>query len=527
MKWVHNLNERVADSVVGKYFHLKERKSTFTTELRAGLVCFLTTSYILAVNSGILSDTGGTCTDADCTGPKKGQPGCRFTDPGFQTCVQEVRRSIITATAATSLMACFLMGAVANMPLAVAPGMGINAYFAYTVVGFYGTGMITYQEALAAVFIEGWIFIAISLTGVRGRLVSLVPKSIMLATAGGIGLFLAFIGLQNSEGIGLVTYNSATLGKRLHLATLWLGVVGLLVMVMLMARKVKGAIMFGIVFTTFVSWIPGHQASYLGAESPVPGGADRMAFFKNVVSVPDARKTTLAWSFAAFGRSELWVALITFLYLDFLDATGTLFSMATMLNQRMPGFVNDKDKSFPRQLQAFCVDGVAIVIGSLLGCAPLTVYIESASGPALILVGAMMMENLVDIDWADVRHAIPAFITIVCMPLTYSIAYGVIAGVCSYMVVYFGCFLLDLVDVALGKQNMQEVLFNNCPDAFQDKMKKPVPFKSPSVVLQEHINPEHATHFAAVASGGSAKDVQQGLDLPVSDVSARVDRPGK
>ncbi|WIA36283.1 hypothetical protein OEZ86_007609 [Tetradesmus obliquus] len=589
MKWVHSLNEKVAASKVGSYFELKQRGSTFSTEIRAGIVTFLTTSYILAVNSGILSDTGGTCTDADCTGPKAGQPGCRFTDPGFQSCVQEVRRSLISATAATSLMACFLMGAIANLPLAVAPGMGINAYFTYSVVGFYGTGMITYQQALAAVFIEGWIFIFISLTGVRGRMVSLVPKSIMLATAGGIGLFLAFIGLQNSEGIGLVTYNSATLvtlggcprenriyqysiadpspdavckmspdtntlmaelgppsssfmckGKRMHLATMWLGICGLTIMAMLMARRVKGAIMVGILFTTFISWIPNHGASFLGANSQIPGGADRYEFFRNVVSVPNAKKTTLAWNFDAFHKSELWVALITFLYLDFLDATGTLFSMASMLNHRIPGFVDEKTKAFPRQLFAFCVDGIAIVIGSLLGCAPLTVYIESASGireggrtgitalvvafgffislfftpliasippfatgPALVLVGAMMMENLVDIDWADVRHAVPAFITIVTMPMTYSIAYGVIAGCCSYIVLYLGNFLLDLIGVALGRDSIQNVLYNNCPEAFQDKMKTPVPFKSPSAVLQHHVNPEHAAHHAAA----DAKDV--------------------
>lgn len=619
MGWVHTLNTRVADSKVGRYFELSARNSTFSTEIRAGIVCFLTTCYILAVNSGILSDTGGTCTDADCTGPKKGQPGCRFDDVGFQACVQEVRRSLISATAATSLMACFLMGAVANLPLAVAPGMGINAYFTYSVVGYLGTGKITYQQALAAVFVEGWIFILISLTGVRGRLVSLVPKSIMLATAGGIGLFLAFIGLQNSEGIGLVTYNSATLvtlggcpranrvyqytianttaaaickpdpdtglleaslgppsstyqcqGKRMHLATMWLGISGLAIMVLLMARKVKGAIMVGILFTTFLSWIPGHQATYLGEESQVPGGADRKAFFSQVVSVPDARKTTLAWSFDAFGNPDLWVALITFLYLDFLDATGTLFSMATMLGHRIPGFVDDKTKAFPRQLFAFCVDGVAIIIGSLLGCAPLTVYIESASGireggrtgitalvvafgffislfftpliasippyatgPALILVGAMMMENLVDIDWADVRNAVPAFITVVTMPLCYSIAYGVIAGVCSYMFLYMCNFAIDLIEVALGRRELRTVLYENCPDAFQDKMKRPAPFKSPSAVLQYHENPEHAAHHAAIAArdGGlpPAKsvdcDAATGADLPTHAPAAGKEAP--
>eukprot|EP00879_Flechtneria_rotunda_P021106 GHRR01022235.1.p1 GENE.GHRR01022235.1~~GHRR01022235.1.p1 ORF type:complete len:199 (+),score=36.61 GHRR01022235.1:292-888(+) len=198
--------------------------------------------------------------------------------------------------------------------------------------------------------------------------------------------------------------------------------------------------------------------------------------------------------------------------------------MASMLNHRMPGFVNDKDKSFPRQLFAFCVDGVAIVIGSLLGCAPLTVYIESASGireggrtgitaivaafgffislfftpliasippyatgPALILVGAMMMENLVDIDWGEVRQAVPAFITVVTMPLTYSIAYGVIAGVCSYMVLYLLNFICDLFEVVFGRKRLQQVLYDNCPDVFQDKLKLSAPFKAPSAVLQVRL----------------------------------------
>ncbi|WIA38688.1 hypothetical protein OEZ86_001993 [Tetradesmus obliquus] len=609
MKWIDSLNDGFAASRVGQYFQVKQRGSTFSTEVRAGLVTFLTTCYILAVNAGILSDSGGNCSDADCTGPKAGQPGCRFDDAGFQSCVQEVRRSLITATAASSLMACFLMGAIANLPLAVAPGMGINAYFTYSVVGFYGTGMITYQQALAAVFIEGWIFILISLTGVRGKLVSLVPKSIMLATAGGIGLFLAFIGLQNSNGIGLITYNSATLvtlggcprenriyqysiadpspeavcktnpdtnammanlgpasytfmckGKRMHLATMWLGICGLAFMVLLTGRRVKGAIMYGILFTTFMSWIPGHAASFLGDNPQVPGGAERFEFFRKVVSVPDARKTTLAWSFDAFHKSELWVALVTFLYLDFLDATGTLFSMASMLNHRIPGFVDEKTKAFPNQLFALCVDGIATVIGSLLGCAPLAVYIESASGireggrtgitaltvafgflvslfftpliasippfatgPALVLVGAMMMENVVDIDWADVRQAVPAFITIVTMPMTYSIAYGLIAGLCSYLVVYLGNLIMDLIGVAMGKDTLHNVLYNNCPDAFQHKMKVPAPFKSPSVVLQHHVNPEHAAHHAAADAKDIAYDGNDG-SVQIDDDSDDVAR---
>jgi len=500
-------------------------------------------------------------------------------------------------------MACFLMGAVANLPLAVAPGMGINAYFTYTVVGFLGTGKITYQEALAAVFIEGWIFLIISISGVRGKIISAVPKCIMLATAGGIGLFLAFIGLQKSEGIGLVTYDPATLvtlggcpranrvyqysvanatvdavcpmdpktneltlnlgpmspnykcvGKRLHSANTWMGIAGVAVMAILMAKKVKGAIMMGIAFVTFISWIPGHGGSYLGAGSEIDGGAERLDYFKNVVSVPDASKTTLAWSWAAFGKSELWVALITFLYLDFLDATGTLFSMASMLNHRIPGFIDERTKAFPRQVFAFSVDGIAIILGSLFGCAPLTVYIESASGireggrtgitaivvafgffislfftplivsippyatgPALILVGAMMMENIIDIDWANVREAIPAFITIIVMPLTYSIAYGVIAGICSYLFLYLALLLIDLLLIPFTKRPVRDVLDEHRPDLFAPSVtKEPEPFQSPSVVLQEHVRPEHA----ALAEANRAKDYG---DVLVGDIIVKDD----
>ncbi|WIA33567.1 hypothetical protein OEZ86_006691 [Tetradesmus obliquus] len=605
MGWVHSMNEAVANSKAGRYFHLRERGSTFSTEIRAGIVCFLTICYILAVNSGILADTGGTCSDADCTGPRAGQPGCRFDDPGFKACQGQVRQSLITATAASSLVACFLMGALANLPLAVAPGMGINAYFTYSVVGFMSTGMITYQEALAAVFVEGWIFILISLTGVRGRIVSLVPRSIMLATAGGIGLFLAFIGLQSSEGLGLVQYNSATLvtlggcplqnrvyqytipdpstaavcptssqtgqveaqlgppsstfscqGKRLHSPTLWLGAAGLGFMAVLMAKRVKGALMLGIVATTAISWIPGHAASYLGAGSQVPGGEQRLEVFKHVVSLPNASKTSLAWSFSAFHRGELWVALVTFLYLDFLDATGTLFSMASLLNHRIPGFINERDNSFPRQLFAFCIDGIAIVIGSLLGCAPLTVVIESASGireggrtgitalvvslcffislfltpliasvppfatgPALILVGAMMMENLVDIDWADVQQAIPAFLTVALMPLTYSIAYGVIGGICSYIFLALCLLVLDLGSVLLRRKTLRQVLDHHTPGVFKGRNdeQQAKPFRSASAELQEHVNPEHAAHHTAVEGKDQADLVADILKHP-SDV---------
>lgn len=510
---------------------------------------FLTTCYILAVNSAILTDSGGPCTDADCTGPLAGQPGCRFhRDSGFDACLAATRRSLVAATAATSAIGCLLMGVVANLPLAVCPGMGVNAFFAYTVVGYLGTGRISYREALAAVFVEGWIFIFDAVVGVRASLIAMVPKALMLSTAGGIGLFLAFIGLQKSEGIGLIAMDPTTLVTlggcpranqvpvytlidptpsgvckadavtgtlkleigapsanirclegRMHSPTLWLGVAAFLIIAVLMSKRVKGSIMAGIVFATVVSWIPGHGASYLGPNAEIPGGEARMETFRRIVSVPDASKTSLTWSFAAFGTPQLWIALVTFLYLDLLDTTGTFFSMSQLLNRFLPGFVNEAN-AFPRQLLAFVVDGVSIIIGSLLGCAPLTTYIESASGireggrtgltavvtsfgyflalfftplivsippyasgPALVVVGALMMESVVDIEWSSPRQAIPAFLTITLMPLTYSIAYGLVAGIGSYLAIHCMLLVIDMTSAVATRRPVRLVLLQYLP----------------------------------------------------------------
>ncbi|GBF94236.1 adenine guanine permease [Raphidocelis subcapitata] len=620
VSFVDRLDERVSASKVGKYFHLNDRKTRLSREVRAGIVTFLTACYILAVNSAILADTGGTCRDSDCTGPAKG-PGCRFlNDPGYDMCVAKVRRSLVTATAATAAMSSFLMGAVANVPFAIMPGMGVNAYFAYTVVGYRGTGMISYEQALAAVFIEGWIFVLLSISGLRSGALTLVPRSTMLATAGGIGLFLAFIGLQKSEGMGIVVADPATLvglggcplenqvhffaptntsaqaickmdvwskqmkadmgppspnykcvGGRLHSATMWLGISGFLVIVVLMARRVNGAIMMGILFTTFISWIPMHAASYLGPTSNIPGGVERMAEFRQVVSVPNAQKTSLTWNFSAFGNSQLWVALITFLYLDFLDATGTMYSMASMIDKDLPGFINQRDKSFPRSIYAFTLDGIGIVIGSLLGCAPLTVCLESAAGireggrtgitaivagfcffiamfftplivsippyatgGALIIVGALMMESIVDVDWGDIREAVPAFLTIAIMPLTYSVAYGVIAGLAAHIVITLSMFALDMVGALVKGENKRAVLLKYTPEIMHDRVARSRPFKSIAALTGEQTNEEHARHFSEVKralssskdnaqpySGGSATAAAAGPAAVAGDDSAR------
>ncbi|KXZ42897.1 hypothetical protein GPECTOR_112g267 [Gonium pectorale] len=522
---------------VGRYFCFKERKAKFTTEIRAGTVTFLTMAYILAVNGAIVSDTGGPCTVHDCT-YNKGQ--------------ERAKRSMVSATAIGSFVSCMLMGLVGNLPFGLAPGMGANAFFAYTVVGFFGTGgMVSYQDALAASFCEGLLFILISVVGLRGKLTSLVPKSLMLATSGGIGLFLAFIGLQTNEGIGLVSFDPATLvtlggckledraymytvkdtssvcriddaGRlvanlgpasvnyrcynqmKMRSASMWLGILGGLLMVLLMARGFRAAIMIATLFVTFVSWIPGHEASYLGASSQIAGGEERLVYFKKVVSMPDATFTALKLRFSAFGTSQLWMTILSDLYLDLLDSTGTFFSMANYINKRLPGFVDPVKKTFPRMTLCYCADASAVCVAALLGLPPINTYVESATGireggrtgitaiviglyfgasmfltptissippyatgPALILVGALMMENLLDIDWKDYTHAIPAFITIAVVPMTYSIAYGILAGILSYLALYILLLVYDLATLPFTDKTLASVLAAAKPECLK------------------------------------------------------------
>ncbi|KAF8009868.1 hypothetical protein BT93_J0756 [Corymbia citriodora subsp. variegata] len=518
------LNEHVAGSWVGKRFKLSERKTTFTTELRAGTATFLTMAYILAVNASILTDSGGTCSVADCVplcsdttvsvsnctgaGLRIIQPDetCKFdpVNPGYALCLTKVRKDLIVATVASSLIGCVIMGTFANLPLALAPGMGTNAYFAYTVVGYHGSGNISYQSALAAVFIEGLLFLLISAIGLRAKLAKLIPKPVRISSSAGIGLFLAFIGLQNSEGIGLVGYSGSTLltlggcpssslvsvapvenaangtvsllpggttsaaiyclHDRMESPTMWLGIVGFVIIAYCLVKNVKGAMIYGIVFVTAISWFRNTKVT---AFPHTDAGDAAYAYFKKVVDVHAIKKTAGALSFKNIGKGYFWEALITFLYVDILDTTGTLYSMA-----RFAGFA-DQNGDFEGQYFAFMSDATSIVVGSLLGTSPVTAFIESSTGireggrtgltaltvagyfflaffitpllasipawavgPPLILVGVLMMKSVVEIDWNDMRHAIPAFITLLLMPLTYSIAYGLIGGIGTYIVLH-------------------------------------------------------------------------------------------
>ncbi|KAI3519691.1 hypothetical protein L1887_08906 [Cichorium endivia] len=515
------LNTFVARSRIGKRFKLDERNTTFTTELRAGTTTFLTMAYILAVNATILSDSGATCSVSDCiplcsdpsfttncTGPDlrliEPDISCKFppVNPGYTACLERVRKDLIVATVASSLIGCVIMGIFANLPLALAPGMGTNAYFAYTVVGFHGSGNISYESALAAVFIEGIIFLLVSAVGLRAKLAKLVPKPVRISSSAGIGLFLAFIGLQNNEGIGLIGYSPSTLltlgacpissraslapvitfpngtvsllpggsvsgdimcvNNRMESPTLWLGVVGFVIIAYCLVKHVKGAMIYGIVFVTAVSWFRNTQVTVF---PHTPTGDSAFQYFKQIVDVHKIQSTAGALSFSSINKGYFWEALATFLYVDILDTTGTLYSMA-----RFAGFSNE-DGDFEGQYFAFMSDASAIVVGSLLGTSPVTAYIESSTGireggrtgitaltvagyfmlsffftpllasipawavgPPLILVGVLMMKSVVEIDWEDMRQAIPAFMTLILMPLTYSIAYGLIGGIGTYMV---------------------------------------------------------------------------------------------
>lgn len=254
---------------------------------------------------------------------------------------ETLKLNLITATAASSCISCFVIGYFANLPLALAPGMGINAYVAYQVVGPLGTGSLTYSQVMAAIFVEGWIFILLSLTGIRGGVIKYMPQNVSFAASVGIGLLLAFTGLRN---LGVVVFDPYTLvalggctdGSREHVyvtttqplptptvnssifteggayscsggemrsATMWLGISGGVITAILLTRRVRGALFIGIAYVTIISWIPGHAASYLGAGSSIPGGEVRLDTFKQVVAAPSLSQTGLSWDWSAFNTS--------------------------------------------------------------------------------------------------------------------------------------------------------------------------------------------------------------------------------
>ncbi|KAL2256663.1 hypothetical protein VTK26DRAFT_1329 [Humicola hyalothermophila] len=489
MGWIDKTNEAIGRSVVGRWFklegcgHPKERKgSKFFTEMRAGFASFFAMAYIIAVNASIVSDSGGTCV---CPNPKDGPDPWCDNNTEYLLCKAEVKRDLITATAAISALGTFFMGAVANLPVGIAPGMGLNAYFAYTVVGPHGNGPVPYNVALTAIFIEGFIFFALALLGLRQWLARAIPRCIKLATSVGIGLFLTLIGLTYAEGIGLVVGGSSVpialagcleehknkLGEcpdsfKMRSPMLWIGIFcGGIFTAMLMMYRVKGAIIAGIILVSVISWPRNTPVTYFPYTEL---GDDKFDFFRKVVDFhPISHVLNVqAWDIGSYG-GQFGLALITFLYVDILDCTGTLYSMANYAK-----LVDPVTQDFEGSTLAYMVDSLTIVVGSVFGTPPVTAFVESgagigeggktgltamftglcffvsiffapifasippwATGCVLVLIGSMMVKTVTEINWRYLGDALPAFLTIAIMPFTYSIADGLIAGICTYILI--------------------------------------------------------------------------------------------
>jgi AGZA family xanthine/uracil permease-like MFS transporter len=311
-------------------------------------------------------------------------------DEAYGLCLLEVNRDFITATAAIAALGSFLMGIAANLPVAVAPAMGLNAYLAYQMVGFHGTGPIDYSVAMTAVFVEGFIFVALSLLGIRQWLARIIPASIKVACGAGIGLFLTLIGLSYSAGLGAITGAKATplelggcppefrdeatgmcLSHKATNPTMWLGfLVGGVLTALLMTYKVRGAMIVGIALVSIFSWPRDTSITYFPRDTI---GDSRFEFFKNVVAFHPIKRTLLAqsWDLSQVG-GQFALAVFTMLYVDILDATGTLYSMA-----RFSGVVDPVTGDFPKSTIAYSADAIAISIGSLFGSSPVTAFVES------------------------------------------------------------------------------------------------------------------------------------------------------
>ena len=420
-------------SGLDRYFGLSRHGSTPARELRAGLTIFLSMSYILFVNPQVLSSA---------------------------IPVPNASLQLLMTTAISAAFGSLIMGLIARYPFAQAPGMGLNAFFAYTVVQGLG---VPWQTALGAVFISGVLFVLLSVVGARQAIVQAIPRSLKFAITAGIGAFLAFLGLKNA---GVVVANPATLLAlgNLTLPPVWLALAGLILTAVLMTRRVTGAILWGILLVTLLGIVlrlPLYAGGADGALQAFPGFGGQ---FLGIFGAP-------VWPGDLVGQLDLGGALglgllsvvFTFFFVDFFDATGTL----TGLSQRA-GFL-DEQGHMPRARRLFAMDGLAAMFGAFMGTSTTTAYVESASGigeggrtgltavtvgvlfllsmflwplagaipsaataPALILVGALMMDSVRHIDWDDLSDSVPAFLTIIAMPLTFSIANGVSLGVISF-----------------------------------------------------------------------------------------------
>lgn len=435
-----------------KFFHLKENNTTVKTEILAGITTFMTMAYILAVNPNILSSTG--------------------MDHG----------AVFTATAVAAFLGTLCMALFANYPFALAPGMGLNAYFAYTVV--LGMGY-SWKVALAAVLVEGIIFIVLSLFNVREAIFDAIPFNLKKAVSVGIGLFIAFIGLQNAKivigGSTLLSlfsvdnYNAilqkdATVNGTEFVAasandvgiTVLLAIIGIIITGVLVAKNIKGNILWGILIT----WLLGIICQFTGLYVPNPdlGYYSLLPDFSSGISIPSLSPIFAKFSLEGIPILEFIVIVFAFLFVDLFDTLGTLIGVSAKADML------DKDGKLPRIKGALMADAVATTAGAVLGTSTTTTFVESASGvteggrtgltaittailfglslflspiflaipsfataPALVIVGFYMLSAVSDIKFSDPAEGIPAFICIAAMPFFYSISEGISMGVISYV----------------------------------------------------------------------------------------------
>ena len=423
-----------------KVFHLSENHTDVKTEVIAGVTTFMTMAYILAVNPNILSASG--------------------MDAG----------AVFTATALASLVATLLMAAFANYPFVLAPGMGLNAYFAYTVVLQMG---YTWQMALAAVFVEGLIFILLSLTNVREAIFNAIPINLKHAVSVGIGLFIAFIGLQNAK----IVVDSTTLVSvysfkgsieagtfQAEGITVLLALIGILLTAVLVVKNVKGNILWGILGT----WILGIICELVGLYRPDPelGMFSVLPDFSSGFGIPSMAPTFFKMDFSGILSLNFLTIMFAFLFVDMFDTLGTLIGVASKADML------DEDGKLPKIKGALLSDAVGTSLGAVFGTSTTTTFVESASGvaeggrtgltavvsaalfglalflspiflaipsfataPALIVVGFLMITSITKIDFADYTEALPCYISMIAMPFMYSISEGIAMGVISYVVI--------------------------------------------------------------------------------------------
>ena len=439
-----------------KIFKLRENNTTVRTELIAGLTTFMTMVYILALNPTILSASG--------------------MDAG----------SVLTATAVASAIACFCMAAFSNKPFALSAGLGLNAYFAYTICGTMG---YSWQAALTAVLIEGIIFIILSLTNIREAIFNAIPGPLKVAVSVGIGMFITFIGLQNAHVIvnndstlvGLFSFKSALADGTFSSEgiTILLMLIGTILIFYLLKKNVKGYMLWGIL----VTWLLGIICQLCGLYKPNPDAGFYSVLPTAIVSAPASMAPTMFkfdFAFIAEHPMDFFVMMFSFLFVDVFDTLGTVIGCASK-----SGMLDENGK-LPGIKGVLLADAVGTVVGACCGTSTITTFVESSSGiaeggrtgltsvttgvlfllalflsplfltvpsfataPALIVVGFLMMQQVSKIDWSDLVDAIPCFICITMMAFVYSISEGISFGVISWVILHLLCKKTDETSVLM------------------------------------------------------------------------------